>query len=274
MATQAPSNTLPMFYEELVPLSSAMHANFRARALDRASFLVNQHAIPLTSDEFVPASRHYPIIFSIGENPVPLALMGLNDGMNTFVDTDGKLINPVYVPAYVRRYPFLLARIRPESEELSLCFDPKAESIGEFPDGEALFANGEPTDTTKTILDFCEKFEQAGARTSQFVDELKKADLLMDGEVSIKTGNSDRPYVYRGFRMVNEEKLRELRGDVLRKMTRNGTLSLIFAHLFSLQMMREVFAQQVSSGKMPLVTEAPPVPAKNSVPGNAKNHKT
>ena len=30
----------------------------------------------------------------------------------------------VYIPAYMRRYPFLLARLRPDSDELSLCFDP------------------------------------------------------------------------------------------------------------------------------------------------------
>ena len=57
--------------------------------------------------------------------------------------------------------------------------------------------------------------------------------------------------------MVDENKLRELRGDVLRKMMQNGMLPLIFAHLFSLQLMREIFAEQVKSGKMPLVTEAP-----------------
>jgi len=59
--------------------------------------------------------------------------------------------------------------------------------------------------------------------------------------------------------MVDEAKLRELRGDVLRKMTQNGMLALIFAHLFSLQLMREIFSAQVSSGKMPQVTELPAV---------------
>src|SRR3546814_6225894 len=78
-----------------------------------------------------------------------------------------------------------------------------------------------------------------------FMDELKKADLLMDGEVSIQQEGHDKPYVYRGFQMVDENKLRELRGDVLRKLMQNGILGLIFAHLFSLQLMREVFAEQV-----------------------------
>jgi hypothetical protein len=256
MAT-APAANLPLFYKDLVPLSSVDHANFRARSLEKAEFLIDQHAVPLTSDEFVSASRFYPIVFSAGDNPVPLALMGLNEGVNVFVDAEGKLINPVYVPAYVRRYPFLLAKLRPDTDELSLCFDPNSGAVGEFDDGDALFEGTEPTDQTKAVLEFCKNFEEAGQRTGVFMDELKKADLLMDGEVSIQPEGSDKPFIYRGFQMVDENKLRELRGDVLRKMMQNGMLGLIFAHLFSLQLMREVFAEQVKAGKVPLPSPTP-----------------
>jgi hypothetical protein len=259
MATAPAPANLPLFYKDLVPLSSVEHADFRARPLDSAEFLVGQHAIPLTSDEFVSACRFYPIVFSAGDNPVPLALMGLNEGINTFVDDQGKLINPVYVPAYIRRYPFLLAKLQPNTEELSLCFDPTSGAIGKFDEGDMLFVDGQPSDQTKAVLEFCKNFEEAGQRTGMFMDELKKADLLMDGEVAIQQEGHDKPYVYRGFQMVDENKLRELRGDVLRKLTQNGILALIFAHLFSLQLMREVFAEQVKSGKMPLNTELPAV---------------
>lgn len=256
MAT-APNNDLPLFYKELVPLSSIDHADFHARPLDSAAFLVDQHAVPLTSDEFVSACRHYPIVFSAGDNPVPLALMGLNEGVNTFVDDEGKLKNPVYVPAYIRRYPFLLARLNPQSEDLSLCFDPTSDAIGKFDEGDALFKDGQPTEPVNNVLEFCKNFEEAGQRTGFFIEELKKADLLMEGEVAIQPEGSDKPFVYRGFQMIDENKLRELRGDVLRKMTQNGILALIFAHLFSLQLMREIFAEQVRSGKMPQVVELP-----------------
>jgi SapC len=259
MASAPQNANLPIFYQDLLPLSSQDHADWRARALDKAPFLINQHAVPLTSDEFISASRHYPIVFSAGDNPVPLALMGLNEGVNTFVDADGKLINPVYVPAYIRRYPFLLAKLRRDSDELSLCFDPTADAIGAFDEGDPLFAEGEPSEHTKAILGFCEQFEQAGQRTGQFMDELVKSGLLMDGEVSIEVQDAAQPFVYRGFKMVDEAKLRELRGDVLRKMTQNGMLALIFAHLFSLQLMRDIFAAQVSAGKMPQVAEMPAV---------------
>ena len=84
-------------------------------------------------------------------------------------------------------------------------------------------------------------------------------DLLMDGEVSIQQEGVEKPFIYRGFKMVDEEKLRDLRGDELRKINQNGMLPMIYAHLFSLQLMREVFAKQVAEGKMPQVSEAPAV---------------
>jgi hypothetical protein len=218
------------------------------------------HAVPATVDEFPLLQRYYPIVFSVGEDPIPLALMGLNEGTNVFLDENGvPLDHSVYVPAYMRRYPFLLARLRPDSDELSLCFDPTSGAIGDFPDGEPLFDNKEPSEATKAVLQFCEQFETAGQRTAAFVQELKKSGLLMDGEVAIQPEGTPQPFIYRGFRMVDEEKLRELRGDELRKMNQNGMLALIYAHLFSLSQIREVFARQVQQGKGPIA--APPLAA-------------
>lgn len=255
----APQPALPMFYKDLVPLNSNDHAKWRVKGLDDASFMQSQHAIPITIDEFPSASRNYPIVFSAGESSVPLILMGLNEGVNTFMGEDGRFNQPAYVPAYIRRYPFLLAKLHPEAEELSLCFDPTTDAIGEYKEGDALFDKKEPTETTKGILDFCEQFEQAGQRTGQFMEELKNLDLIMEGEVSIQQTGVEKPFVYRGFQMVNEEKLRDLRGDELRKINQNGMLPLIYAHLFSLQIMREVFAKQVEAGQVPQVSEAPSV---------------
>jgi hypothetical protein len=252
MASAPQAANLPLFYQDIVPLNSRDHATWHSRITENAKWLVGQHAIPLTAEEFIHASRHYPIVFSIADEPVPLALMGLNEGVNTFFDDDGKLTQPVYVPAYARRYPYMLAKLTPDTEELSLCFDPTSELLGEFEEGNALFENGEPTDQCKNTLEFCRHFEEAGFRTTQFVEELNKHNLLMDGEVAIQQEGNDQPFIYRGFKMVDQEKLRDLRGDVLRTMNQNGMLALIFAHLFSLDHMSEIFGRQVQQGKGPV----------------------
>ena len=68
-----------------MPLNSRDHNTWHARTVDKATWIGNQHAIPLTVDEFAQAQRHFPIVFSAGDNPVPLALMGLNENVNVSV---------------------------------------------------------------------------------------------------------------------------------------------------------------------------------------------
>lgn len=254
MAT-APQPTLPLFYNDLMPLNTRDHATWRTRTIETADFLKNVHAVPLTVDEFVEAQRDLPIIFSAGEEPLPLALMGLNEGVNTYVNDAGKIEDPVYLPAYVRRFPFMLARLTPDAEELSLCFDPSAGLVGDFSEGEALFeADSQPSGATKRILEFCESFEQAGQRTKAFIDELKKHDLLMEGEIAISLNDKpDQPFVYRGFQMINGDKLREIDAAQLDIWHKNGFLMIAHAHLFSLDQMRKVFSRQVAQGKGPAV---------------------
>ncbi|WP_188055903.1 MULTISPECIES: SapC family protein [unclassified Sphingosinithalassobacter] len=259
MATAPTQQSLPLFYNKLEPLSTQTHGDYRIRRADKAPFVAKQHAIPVTVEEFPLVQRRMPIVFSVGDEPVPLGLMGLNEGVNVFFDDEGKLTeDDFYIPAYIRRYPYLLARLRPESDELSLCFDPTSDSVGAFDEGEKLFEDGQPTEMTKGILKFNEEFERAGHNTGQFMKELKELGLLIDGEVSIQPEGAEQPFIYRGFLMVDEKKLNDLRGDQLRKIVQNGMLPLIYAHLFSLSLMRDIFGRQMRLGKVPQ-PQMPPV---------------
>ncbi len=252
MATAAPNENLPLFYKTIEPLNLDQHGKMKVRGIQSMPEVGQTHAVPVTVDEFTLVQRHFPIVFAVGETPLPIALMGLNEGTNVFLDENGRSTDPnLYIPAYLRRYPFLLAKLRPDSDELSLCYDSTSGAVGDFEDGEPLFDGNEPSGATKAILEFCEQFEAAGLRTNAFVEDLVKSDLLMDGEVAIQPEGVDQPFVYRGFRMVDEEKIRNLRGDELRKMNQNGMLPLIYAHLFSLSQMRDIFARQMQQGKAP-----------------------
>lgn len=257
MASAPQNANLPLFYQDLAPLNRQDHGTWNSRPTDRAPWLIGQHAVPLTVEEFPMAQRNFPIVFSSGEDSVPLALMGMNEGINVFVDEDGQLTSPVYLPAYARRYPFMLAKLRPDTDELSLCFDPTSGLIGEFDEGSPLFAGEEPSETTKATLQFCEQFEIAGQKTSNFMAELKKHDLLMDGELSLGIDGQEQPFIYRGFRMIDENKLRDVRGDVLRGWNQSGLLPLIYAHLFSLDLVRDIFGRQVQLGKGPIPAAQP-----------------
>jgi hypothetical protein len=248
MASQPPANQLPLFYNSLVPLSSQLHPNHGLKPRGDLAFTRNTHAIPVTVDEFPLVQRHFPIVFGVGDNPAPLALVGLQEGQNLYLNAENQWEAGHYIPAFVRRYPFMLARLTPEAQELSLCFDDSAGVVLEN-EGERLFNGTDPTETTKAILQFCEQFEQAVMRTRAFMEELTKLDLLMDGEVTIQREGLEQPAVYRGFRMVDEQKLQNLRGDQARKMVQSGLLGLVYAHLFSLSLISPLFERQFQAGQ-------------------------
>ena len=243
MASTPTTPQLPLFYGALAPLQSTEHGSFGLVEGGTLGFAQGTHAIPVTVDEFALVQRHYPIVFGLGDNSAPLALVGLSEGSNLYVDKDGKWQSDTYIPAYVRRYPFFLAKLTEEATELTLCFD-NASGFVTADGGNKLFNGSEATDTTKGILAFCEQFEQAIGRTRQFMDELAKLDLLMDGEVTINQPGMAEPAVYRGFRMVDENKFMNIRGDKAREMVKSGMMGLIYAHLFSLSQIGGLFEKQ------------------------------
>lgn len=247
MTVSQDNPTLPLFYRELVPLNSGAHEAWRTRTTDKASWMANQHAVPLTTGEFVKAQRYFPIIFSSADVPVPLALMGLNEGANVYVADDGAFNSEMYIPAYARRYPFLLARLEPGADTLSLCVDPTSDLVGEFEEGEPLFAGAEPSERCRAILDFCEQFEIAAQQTTAFVDLLVKYDLLTEGEFTIQREGDAQPSVYRGFKMVTDEKLGALPAKALVALNESGALRLIHLHQASLGAVSDIFTLQSKS---------------------------
>ena len=241
-----PEQAFPLFYQSITPLSSETHATWGLVPRDSLAFTKNTHAVPVTVDEFAMCQRSFPIVFGLGDAAAPLALVGLQEGNNLYVDDNGVWEATAYVPAFIRRYPFMLARLSPDRPDLSLCFDDTAGQIAADA-GDALFTDGAPSDTTKNILAFCEQFEQAVGRTRGFMEELEKLNLLMDGEVTIQREGLAEPAVYRGFRMIDESKLQNLRGDQARKLVQNGMLGLIYAHLFSLSLISPLFERQFAA---------------------------
>jgi hypothetical protein len=244
MTVTQDDQALPLFYKALAPLNSGTHQAWRTRTTDKASWMANQHAVPLTTEEFAKAQRFFPIIFSSADKPVPLALMGLNEGANVYVGGDGAFKSEMYIPAYARRYPFLLARLAQGEDTLSLCVDPTSDLVGEFDDGEPLFVDAEPSERCKSILDFCTQFEVAAQQTTAFVDLLLKHDLLTDGEFTIQRDGDPQPSVYRGFKMVTDAKLNALPAKALAALSANGTLRLIHLHQASLGVVSEIFTLQ------------------------------
>lgn len=225
-----------LFYSKPEPLSAEAHGKLGVNSLKNPYAFVGQtNMVPLTVTEFSPAALCYPIVF-LGDARAPVAIMGLNPNTNLFVEADGSYRADAYLPAFVRRYPFVFANQEGEGR-MVLCIDRAAPMLAEG--GEAkLFEDGKPSPFTENAMKFCTDFEQERRRTETFVNLLQEHDLLMVREATYRPRNADgsqgEPQKMAEFYGVSEEKLNALPAETFLKLRDNGALGQIYAHLLSL----------------------------------------
>ena len=142
-----------LIYEKPVPLDRATHRNSKIKLGDpNFTFAGQVNSVPVATLEFARAATEFPIVFA-GPSPdrlMPVAVLGLRNNENIFVDANGKWTS-VYIPAFIRRYPFVLAE-RNNGQEFSVFID-TAFAGWEAPDGQPLFdAQGQETPLLKNAL--------------------------------------------------------------------------------------------------------------------------
>ncbi len=225
--------SLPHLFQSLVPLLPARHGTLHLSNSKSYDFASTANAVPLTAEEFPMALRNYPIVFSGGDAPMPLALVGVTQGTNDFVAADGSWQKGAYVPAYLRKYPFAFVRESKEAKRNVLCADLSSTAFTPKADGaRPLFEKDEPSQVITDALDFCNRFETALARTRAAMTEFSNHGLIGPSTVTIsKEGKSLK---IEGFQTLSEEKLRELPDDVLAGFVRRGLSSILSAHFMSL----------------------------------------
>lgn len=234
-APTAPTSAMPLGYASLEPLAAERHAKLGFRRRRDFHFAAKMHAAPLAVEEFARAHFHYPVVFTRGDPVLPVALLGMSPEQNDFVDDAGKWTEGVYIPSYLRRYPFALARESEGSDRMLLCADITAPNFDESagPAEEKLFEGEEASGYGKSILDFCQKYEEAMARTRRTCAALNDLDLFEDAVVTLQRPDGKRVRVD-GFRIVSEDKLRKLDDEKLADLARRGVVGLIAAHHLSI----------------------------------------
>ena len=214
-------------------------------------FLRAAHAIPGTVTEFGMAAAAYPIIF-VGDEYTPVAVMGVRQGENVFVRDDGQTEPDFYVPAFVRRYPFVFANDN-QGERLLLCIDRDAPMVTNQPD-VPLFENGEPTAFTQNAIDFCTEFERQRRSTTEFVAIIKRLGLFEQKSVAFQPrdqqGNAqgDQQKIA-DYWAVDENKLNDLPADKFNLLRENGALGAIYAHMISLLNWQRVITRAVATSQ-------------------------
>lgn len=226
-----------LFYKRPEPLSVDLHKGLGVKRMDGPfGFAREGHAIPLAVTEFGVASLCSPIIF-VGEEKTPLAVMGLNPGENMFLQDDGLFEAGVYVPAYIRRYPFVFANDA-QAGKMILCIDRDAEFVVQGGDMSFFDEKGEPTEYTQNCINFCNDYETERQRTQSFVELLKELDLFEPKTATFNPVNADgtpgEPQKIADYFGVSEQKLTTLSPEKLAELRDNGALGQIYAHLVSL----------------------------------------
>ena len=225
-----------LFYGKPEPLSVEAHGALGVDPVEKPYGFVSQtNLVPLTVTEFAPAALSYPVIF-IGDARMPVAVMALRGGENLFVNDAGEFRPEAYIPAYVRRYPFVFANDEVQ-KRLILCVDRDAPFIK---DGGAtpLFVDGKPSPYVEQAMEFCNNFELERQRTDAFVKLLIDLDLLDTREAVFTPRNPDgasaAPQKIAEYFAVSEDKLKALPVEKLAELRDNGALGQIYAHLVSL----------------------------------------
>ena len=235
-----------LFYKNPVPLNKKDHKDKKISAEGRTfSFAANTNSVILAGVEFSEAAKEYPIVFAqAGEHVVPVALLGLRNEENLYVNDAGGW-DARYIPAFVRRYPFVLAETG-ESGQRAVCID---EAYPGFSDetGEPLFKDDETTPILQQALDFLEEYQKQYVRTEAFVARLRENDLLMalNAKVDMVDGQQ---FGLSGLLAVDERKLLQLGDEQALALFRSGELSWIYCHLMSMGCMGQLVERVAKLG--------------------------
>lgn len=233
---EAPERTFEgrMFlYEQPELLTRSDHGGLGLSAVDRPfDFVRTIRAAPLVSLEFSSAQKDYPVVFSDTGIPAPLAVLGVVDDVNLFVDESGNWERPHYIPSYIRCHPISFAS--GPNDQLAVVIDRAAAAVSERPD-EPFFDGDRLTEKMQRRVDFCAAYNLERKRTKAFCSRLKELDLFSGHQVTYQARGSGEDRPVGTYVAIDVEKLGKLDMETIRDLHADGSLSAIYAHVFSLE---------------------------------------
>ena len=221
-------------FKSVVPLAVEKHKKKRLKPVADYGFASQQTMCPITAVEFPRVAPIYPIVFlkdDVGDMGA-FALLAVPKGKNLFVDGDGSW-RAAYVPASIRRYPFVFGRTNKDDKNLALCIDEDGDHVSET-EGEPLFTgDGKPTEILEKAIEFMKQFQTNHAHTVAICRELERLEMFqgLKAEVRLPSG---KKYDFVGGSIIDEKKLSSVADAEFLEWRKRGWLALIYAHLISL----------------------------------------
>ncbi len=234
-------------FEKIEILDAKKHARLKFSKIPGYAVAARTQLCLLGGSEIAEAAKYFPVLFpEVDEKTanqtanLPIALFSLKPGKNLFVAADGSW-NCDYIPAHIRRYPFIFAGLS-EPGNFALAFDAQAAHF-KTDDGEPLFdGEGKATALVEQVKGFLGNFQNDLQATGQLVRELDRHGVLSARQLNLGAG--DKTQALRGFRLVDLEKVKALDDATLAAWVRNGIMNIICAHLNSLTNLKKLAALQ------------------------------
>lgn len=195
--------------------------------------------------EFRDIQSCYPILFTKDPNTggfVAAAVLGLEAGQNLFLQ--GDRWDATYVPTMVQRQPFLIATGGESDDKppvVSLDLDHPRVSQDQ---GEVLFSSeGEPSQFLKQKIALLDKLYRGLQHSSGFIDTLLQHQLLVQVVLDLAYTDGGKKTL-QGFYCIAEERLYQLKGDVLESLNQAGYLQPVFMAVASLSRVRDLIERR------------------------------
>jgi len=219
-------------YRRVVPVATSHHAGCAIETQQDYAFARELDVVPLMATEVPSAALDYPVVFVRHDDQVlPVALLGLGQHRNLFLDDQDRWTEG-YVPAFIRRYPFILTSH--DGQSFTLCVDEACPGFNREGRGKRLFDEaGKPAPYTDRALAFLKACQQHFARTRAACKRLDALDLFEPMHARLRQPEGGNRLLT-GFLGVRREALAALSDDALADLARRGHLELIHAHLHSL----------------------------------------
>lgn len=229
-APAADAPQMPLFFTNVTGVNPGETPELRLDREHGFAFATKTQTIPIGLGEFEAAARTYPIVYTSGPNPVPVALVGLDGRGNLFVGPDGKWRADTYVPAYVRCFPFVLID-DPASGSTFIGMEADASCLS-MNVGDRLFEDGKPTPLLNDAIALCTTVRDNIAAATAMARALMAEGLLEDEEAHVTfTGGGDLHI--RGFQLLRADRLAGVSDATFLEWRRRGWLGPIYAQLYS-----------------------------------------
>lgn len=222
-----------LIYKSAVPVSRARHADYHVEVGGDYTFTGDVNSVPLMAVEFPMAASEYAIVFAGPEGEImPAVILGIRGNENLFVAQESHAWQAKYIPAFIRRYPFVFSR---DEDRFVLCVDEEYPGLNREGRGQPLFAqDGKPSPYVDNVLKFLQEYQNQFLRTQAFCNKIKELDLLEPMQAQVVTGSGGR-IALGGFMAISRAKLKALPGDKLAELAATDELELLYLHLQSMR---------------------------------------